>query len=159
MCSDTISFRQEWTLTCKSNLMLPPTPFSSALSSPTPCVFSPRLLRVALCAQVGDNEHKEPAVFLMQTALNLSYLLAKTDGVGTKRLTAKNRGEKKSKKEICNNFFFSLVRAHSTKSRRGVGRKKTQKTGRSKKQHSPVARYCLEVSKFKLTMRLGEVAS
>lgn len=65
----------------------PPLSSSSSLSSPTPHVFSPQLLRVALCARVGD-EHKEPAVFLMQTALNLSYLLAKTDGVGTKRLMA-----------------------------------------------------------------------
>lgn len=57
------------------------------VSSHTPCVFSP-WLRVTLCAQVGD-EHKEPAVLLTQTELHLSYLLAKTDGVRTKRLTEK----------------------------------------------------------------------
>lgn len=107
---------------------------------------------------MGDDEHKEPAVFLMQTALNLSYLLAKTDGVGTKRLTAKKKGgSENARKKSVAIFFLPCTSPFDEVTQRSREGKK--KTGRSKKQHSPVARYCLEVSKFKLTMRLGEVAS
>lgn len=44
----------------------------------------------------------------MQTALNLSYLCAKTDGVGTKRLTAKKGGKIQKKKSLA--IFFSLCK-------------------------------------------------
>lgn len=87
------------------------------MSSHTPCVFSPRLC-VTLCAQVGD-EHKEPAVLLIQTELHLSYLLAKTDGVRTKRLT--------EKKIMCTKYF--VFQAYSAMLHRGVPKQRCRLPG------------------------------
>lgn len=91
----------------------------------------------------------------MQTSLNLSYLCAKTDGVGTKKLTAKEGG----KKIMYPKQFFSSFEPICWSQAEEAAPKEKKKEKKKEQQHSPVARYCLQVSKFRLTMRLVLVSS